>query len=331
MHNHMHFKHSISPALKPTSSQSKDPCTSAAASPIMAAFNAKTPYPHNHPAATEISNAIGEIICTDLLPYSMVENAGFNNLLKGVALRYKILSRTHFSRKDIPELNAEVHNKVKEALESMAGKFVHCTTDIWTSKFSTNAYLSLTGYWAMLSGEPEVTYKQATALLKLDVINEDHSAANIQEHIDKINHTWQTMVKKPFSVGYFVTDNAANMVKAMTNNGHIHCMAHCLHLVVSGALQVCLNLGHVIYAYRKMVGFFHRSNKATTKLHEIQEQLGLPQHAMIQDFSTRWNYSMYMLERVLEQKSALISIGTEIDLGGVPAFCIKLSNPTVSS
>lgn len=27
------------------------------------------------------------------------------------------------------------------------------------------------------------------------------------------------------------------MVKAMTNNGHIHCIAHCLHLLVSGALN----------------------------------------------------------------------------------------------
>jgi len=48
--------------------------------------------------------------------------------------------------------SAQVHNKVKMAIESVLGQAVHCTTDIWTSKLSTNAYLPLRGHCAMQSG-----------------------------------------------------------------------------------------------------------------------------------------------------------------------------------
>ena len=40
---------------------------------------------------------------------------------------------------------------------------------------------------------------------------------------------------------------------------------------------------------------------------EIQLSLKLPQHKIIQDVVTRWNSTFYMLERILEQKSAIIT------------------------
>jgi hypothetical protein len=50
-----------------------------------------------------------------------------------------------------------------------------------------------------------------------------------------------------------------------------------------------------------------------SRLHELQAQLNLPHHQLIQDVATRWNSSFYMLERLLEQRQALVLYATEND------------------
>ena len=44
-----------------------------------------------------------------------------------------------------------------------------------------------------------------------------------------------------------------------------------------------------------MAGHFHHSSSAVTKLKEIQGQLNLPEHKIIQDVSTRLNATYYYL------------------------------------
>ncbi|KAL7852785.1 hypothetical protein SRHO_G00185700 [Serrasalmus rhombeus] len=44
---------------------------------------------------------------------------------------------------------------------------------------------------------------------------------------------------------------------------------------------------------------------AKQRLMAIQEGLGLPQHGIIQAVPTRWNSTLHMLQRMLEQKRAL--------------------------
>ena len=130
MHNHMHLKHPFvtmsaqaPPAVDNTQTQP----------PITAVFNSKTPYTHNHPTAKQITETLGEMICQDLLPYSIVENTGFRKLLTVTAPCYRVPSRMHFSRTVGPNLYCDVKAKVRKSLLSMEGDVVHCTTDIWTS------------------------------------------------------------------------------------------------------------------------------------------------------------------------------------------------------
>lgn len=85
------------------------------------------------------------MICLRVMPYSVVEDKDFHKLLNVVAPRYQ--SHWHFSRTVIPQLYQEAKTKVKEALSKIEVKFVHCTSEIGMSKFSTNAYLSLNGHW----------------------------------------------------------------------------------------------------------------------------------------------------------------------------------------
>lgn len=63
-------------------------------------------------------------------------------------------------------------------------------------------------------------------------------------------------------------------------------------------------LGHV----NRIVGFFHRSDTATTTLQAKQKLLELPSHKLLQDCKTRWNSSYDMLERYIEQQAAVQAV-----------------------
>ncbi|XP_016422360.1 zinc finger BED domain-containing protein 4 isoform X2 [Sinocyclocheilus rhinocerous] len=94
---------------------------------------------------------------------------------------------------------------------------------------------------------------------------------------------------------------------------HIKCFAHTLNLASQAGLNVsrvsCL-LGRV----RKVVAFFHRSATATAVLAEKQKMLEIASHKLIMDVVTRWNSSMDMLERYLEQQAAITAalLSTEV-------------------
>ncbi|KAL1268495.1 hypothetical protein QQF64_033858 [Cirrhinus molitorella] len=70
-------------------------------------------------------------------------------------------------------------------------------------------------------------------------------------------------------------------------------------------------LSRLLAKIRKIVTFFHRSTTAAHVLKTKQELLQLPNHKLIQDISTRWNSSYNMIERYLEQHTAVFSAITE--------------------
>ena len=57
-----------------------------------------------------------------------------------------------------------------------------------------------------------------------------------------------------------------------------------------------------------MVEHFKRSTKETYALRDKQILLDIPQHELIQQCDTRWNSTLYMLQRVKEQQPALCSV-----------------------
>ncbi|KAK7939206.1 hypothetical protein WMY93_002532 [Mugilogobius chulae] len=87
---------------------------------------------------------------------------------------------------------------------------------------------------------------------------------------------------------------------------HVRCVAHTLNLASQKAFKVD-KVSEILTKVRKLVTFFHKSPKATEILREIQTQLHLPNHKLIQDVSTRWNSSLDMLERFWEQQPAVLN------------------------
>ena len=82
------------------------------------------------------------------------------------------------------------------------------------------------------------------------------------------------------------------------------CFPHTLNLVVKDGLmeENCLR---VLTMVRALASHFKRSSKASNRLQEVQHSLKMPEHKMIRDCETRWSSTFFMLERYLEQHSAV--------------------------
>ncbi|XP_065642244.1 zinc finger BED domain-containing protein 4-like [Hydra vulgaris] len=146
-----------------------------------------------------------------------------------------------------------------------------------------------------------------TAVLQLKKITGSHKGVKISKFLKDSLNEW----KIPTNKVYFVlSDNAANMKLAIKEAGleknSLSCVIHTLQLCITDKLfkqQTIVN--DLIAKSRKIVTHFHHSSSFMDMQHEIQQQLKLPQHSLIQDVVTRWNSTFYMLERLVEQKTSL--------------------------
>jgi hypothetical protein len=263
----------------------------------------KKPYTFHSTRAQAITLAIAKFIAKDLRPYSVVENPGFIHLINTLDEKYQIPSRAHFSQKVIPDLYQEEKQKVLMDLHKASS--IAITTDGWTSR-NTESYITVTAHYI------DSNWILQNKVLQTRVLNDSHTGKNIATVLTECVNEWNLQkneVKVPI-----VTDNASNMdvaVKEAAMFPHIKCLAHTVNLAAQKALnipQVSRLLGRV----RRIVGFFHRSSHATHVLTTMQGRLGLPEHKLIQDVSTRWNSAFDMLDRYTEQQAAICSALIEL-------------------
>ncbi|XDV19429.1 hypothetical protein PO909_024899 [Leuciscus waleckii] len=85
---------------------------------------------------------------------------------------------------------------------------------------------------------------------------------------------------------------------------HVKCFAHTLNLASQRALKVA-TLSRLLGRVRRISTCFHRSTTASHCLKVKQQCLGLNNHKLITDVSTRWNSAYDMVERFLEQQPAI--------------------------
>lgn len=151
----------------------------------------------------------------------------------------------------------------------------------------------------------EFTRKQV--VLQAIPFNESHTGINISNTISSCLQSWEVAEK----LTYIVRDNAANYVAALRHGGfpNFGCMAHTLQLVIHDGVLIQRGVQQLLGTARKIVGHYKHSNTAYHILKRFQEQLSIPQHTLIQDQATRWNSSFYMLQRLVEQKVAILAAG----------------------
>ncbi|XP_054844275.1 zinc finger BED domain-containing protein 4-like [Eublepharis macularius] len=281
-------------------------------------------------ATKRVTWHIAEMITVDGHPFSIVEDIGFRGLLQEVCPWYSPPARTTLSRTVVPSLYRTVKEYVRAQLSHAAERTVHFTSDIWTCPQSQHEYLSLTAHWwqpdDLLGGGGTTSAMQGQmgdrragyrhALLHAEVLEEAHTVANISAGIKRQLEDW---VGRNVTMGYMVTNSGKNITAAAEQVGlnHISCVAHKLHLVVRDALGLGLNpedprldtatreFQCLIMKCRHIASHFLCSVKAIHQLRLKQILVGVPEHHLISDISTCWNSTYAMLERLVEQQTAL--------------------------
>uniref|UniRef100_A0A915E0J5 Transposase n=1 Tax=Ditylenchus dipsaci TaxID=166011 RepID=A0A915E0J5_9BILA len=152
----------------------------------------------------------------------------------------------------------------------------------------------------------DVEWKRIKFVLAIRELSGSHTGECINAAIEKILEEWEISRSK---CHVFLRDGAANMKKALEGSfQHADCAAHKMNLAVKSTLssgrpviEQCLR------KCRSIAGHFAGSLGSVARgyLREIQKDLQLPANNIIQDITTRWNYTLKMVERLLQQKRAV--------------------------
>ena len=92
----------------------------------------------------KLTDKILYTICKDSQPVATVERGGFQELIKYLAPRYKLLCRKTFSRR-LDEKYGKISNDYKETLKSV--KDITLTTNLWSNTLNTRSFLGITAHY----------------------------------------------------------------------------------------------------------------------------------------------------------------------------------------
>ena len=85
---------------------------------------------------------------------------------------------------------------------------------------------------------------------------------------------------------------------SLPNFSSVVCAAHRNQNSLKQGLQISI-VSKLLAKARKLVAHFKQSVRATTALHQRQVEMKMKKLNVVQDVSTRWNSSLYMLRRLL--------------------------------
>ena len=188
----------------------------------------------------------------------------------------------------------KVKTKIRSSLDEISS--ISLTTNIWTAGTNNALFLSLTGHW--LSND----FEQCRAVLRVIPFPGKHTGARISEKLHNVLNEY--IISN--TVFLVLQDSGANMVAGVREWGleSLSCFIHTLQLSINDSLFSEQAVKTIITTNRNIVSHLNRSPLAISKLTEIQDQLNLEKHKLIQDVTTRWNSTYFMLKRNLEQRKA---------------------------
>ncbi|KAL4153704.1 hypothetical protein QTP88_001537 [Uroleucon formosanum] len=241
----------------------------------------------------KIDDALIKMITKDFQPFKIVEDEGFRHFVHLLNPSYKIPNRHTLSKVHIPALYQRCLNETKEMIKTEA----ECgciTTDCWTSR-SNMGYITITFHFI------DTNFSLKSVLLGCHEFSESHTGLNLSNKIKLTLEEWNLEKKICFAV----SDNANNIQNALSNLKikHFGCFAHTLNLIVQGALKIESNL---IEKIKTIVAHFRKSTSANKKLNNYQISNGAKEpKKLLQDVSTRWNSTLYMIERMVELENSI--------------------------
>lgn len=247
--------------------------------------------------AQNIHILIGEMICLDNQPLSIVENRGFKRLIEKIVLAYNIPSRTFLRDNVISRIFDSLSSKVSDLL--LKSSYLSLTSDIWTC-----CHTNVTAHFI------SEDWEQHILVLSCENFNGSHSGSLISQKIFSSLNKWGIDRNK---VHLVIRDSAANMKKGIRDCDFDSesCFSHTLQLVINDALKSQRAVSDMITISRKIVSHFNHSSQACDELSTIQEELSEELLKVVQDVPTRWNSTFYMLGRLLKLRRSITIFSNE--------------------
>ena len=243
----------------------------------------------------ELTEAVTYYIAKDAVPIRTVEKSGFKKLVKKFDSRYELPSRKYFSQRALPNLYTSVKEKLMKDLSSV--RFYSATTDLWSSSGMT-PYISYTVHYI------DKEWFLQSKCLQTQFIPEDHTGENLAEAMKATLESWNLDSSNQVCL---TTDSGSNVIKAAEdlNWPRLSCFGHNLHLAITKALKDDTRCTRALGVARKIVSSISSSWKRRREFTKAQINLGLQQHALITDCTTRWGSMAQMVKRILEQEEAI--------------------------
>ena len=249
--------------------------------------------------ASQITELIADWLTENMRPLSVIGDSGFKRLLQFLEPGFVVPSRTHLT-----SLIKARYGKAKAELRDVfkrEAKTVAITSDAWTSK-AVQSYQTYTGHF--INRE----WQLLTFVLSTARFGGSHTGKRIAEQISGAVEESKAQDK----VVCVVQDEAANAVaagrllKEEQKWDSLTCSAHRLQTCIRHSIGASTQVQRLLAACRRVVSHFNHSSKETERLAE--EQHRKPVLKVIQDCSTRWNSTFYMIERLLKLKVPLIAV-----------------------
>ena len=161
-------------------------------------------YSSSHSQQKAITAAlIEDLIVKCNLPLSLVENEHFRHFLSVVDSRYTPPSRSTVASQ-LANMAEKVEQQIGDSLDSV--KSVNLTLDIWSDR-TMRSYLGITAHY-VAPGKSEL----CSSLLSCGRFSGSHTGERIAVEVESTLDQYHIKQK----VDHVITDNAANMRKAMT-------------------------------------------------------------------------------------------------------------------
>jgi galactitol-specific phosphotransferase system IIB component len=175
---------------------------------IQTSFDRARVWDINSRPAEKITQLIGEMMALDNQPFLMVEDLGFQRLMKHLAPCYSLPSRFHFSDTVIPNLFKRAKKAIADKLNvDESNQSISFTTDIWTCQHTNHSYISLSAHWVS-----DAVPSMQSFVLHSSLFPGSHTGPAIASKIEAMLEEWKIPLTKCHMV---ITDNGANMVNGI--------------------------------------------------------------------------------------------------------------------
>ncbi|XP_078112300.1 zinc finger BED domain-containing protein 4-like [Sander vitreus] len=259
-------------------------------------FDAQRKWGNSDNRSKKVDLAIVEMIATDNDPFTVVSGVGFKRLVALLEPRYSLKTEKYYRTDLFEDVHTKVENKIKElvTLEN-AVPYLAFTTDCWSG--DTESLMSLTCHLI------DSDWERKQIILNGKAMHGSHTGEYISEVFLSLLRHWDIDTERVMLV---LCNSGANMIKGMRliEVPDLSCSAHTLQLVVNDGINSQRAVMDIVAKLKSSATHFNHSILAKQRLKDIQKELDLPQHRIIQLVPIHWNSTLHM-ESILEQKRAL--------------------------